>query len=414
MPKHYILHPKLSILNADQFFTNPTKALELEDKLGGDQLKAVLENRAYVLAGSRHQFIINPTIKTFLSLFNQENGLTKKESIKKMAVAAGCEIDEITPIVKQFFKKMKNEGIIIPKEVVEELPEAEVPVFEAGDYISDLKILTRIHRHKASEVYIAEKIRTGEKMVVKALRCPYKEDKDERKAFVQEFKMMLAAGTHPNICKCYGYANTREYTYGVIEYIKGVSPRKIVKRRSPAISLDERLTIIRQMISAVARLHKRKMTHGDIHASNFLVTDDFKVKMIDFGMTNHINPKKGEIIVKGGVTHYLPPEFITRNSFHQLSHRPTYTSEVYQLGVIAYTVIYETLPFHGLTWHNLTDAIMKESLTYAPTISTGELIPSTFLKILQTMLDKNPANRYDSAMALEAIIEQSLALQEAE
>lgn len=251
---------------------------------------------------------------------------------------------------------MVHQGILLKNTSMQESTENEDElVFEIGAVIKHYEIISLITQNRIVELYEAFDKQNQRKVVVKVLRkTVIRPDKLKETLgfFRQEFNMMRLLN-HPNVCQFVDYQSNDECTFGVMEYIEGVSPRKIVLTAN--ITLEDRFHIIQQMFDSVAHLHQKGLTHGDIHSSNFMVSDDYILKLIDFGFTHHLIPLADELGIEGGTAGYIPPECIHPNSFEITTQRVDYQGEVFQLGVIAYILLYDKKPFKGLTWQNLCE-----------------------------------------------------------
>ena len=90
-----------------------------------------------------------------------------------------------------------------------------------------------------------------------------------------------------------------------------------------------------------------------------------------------------------------------------VSERSDYRSEVYQLGIIFYILLFKKLPFKALTWHELTTKILNDEPNYdiekqgekAAEMPINENIPSAIINFLKKCLSKNPKNRFEDALA---------------
>ena len=139
------------------------------------------------------------------------------------------------------------------------------------------------------------------------------------------------------------------------------------------------------------------MLHGDIHLNNFLVhPTNLHVKLIDFDLANHAQPKRGEIVHEGGIHEYIAPEKINPNSFDLFEEPADYRSEVFQLGIILYAIFFGKLPFEALTWQELTEKIRFSE----PSFATDMPVPMPIINLIKKSLAKNPKDRFGNAVLL--------------
>jgi serine/threonine protein kinase len=96
-------------------------------------------------------------------------------------------------------------------------------------------------------------------------------------------KKALSKLRHPNIVKCYDQIKIEDYEVLELEFIDGKPADEMVRANSEA---DESkiLEILFQVASALNEIHRRRIIHMNIKPANILVTEDFVVKLINFGI----------------------------------------------------------------------------------------------------------------------------------
>uniref|UniRef100_A0A7S3KWC2 Protein kinase domain-containing protein n=1 Tax=Euplotes crassus TaxID=5936 RepID=A0A7S3KWC2_EUPCR len=76
-------------------------------------------------------------------------------------------------------------------------------------------------------------------------------------------------------------------SYLVMEYVKGTSLDKFIEENG-ALSEEESLRILKQLISAVKELHSNGYAHRDIKPQNIIITEDKNLKLIDFNISKRM------------------------------------------------------------------------------------------------------------------------------
>jgi len=375
--------------------SNDIDALRSEDLF---ILRQVIKDRLY---------LINPTIRYFLSLFEQP--VTPNFVIDTVAETANCTPKEIAPVIENFARDMLKRQILIPTVKREEMlnfkekMDEKEPMMQAGKPFHGYTICGELAMRGKIELYTAERKSDGMPCVIKALFLPEELSPRKRsnvtREFFQEFQLMKELNGHPNICELYEIINDNHIPAAAMEKIEGKSLRGWLKDQEVAPDLFRRLLVLEQVLAAISWVQQKGIFHGDIHASNFLINDDF-VKLIDFDLANHASPEKNEIIRKGGVYEYIAPECLNKNSFSWLKQKANYKSEVYQLGIIMYFVMSTTFPFQAVTWQELAEKILNDRPQKLFQTDTGEEIPDAISKIIQKCLKKNPQQRYQNASTL--------------
>lgn len=145
-------------------------------------------------------------------------------------------------------------------------------------------------------------------------------------------------------------------------------------------------------------MHESKLIHGDIHSSNILITEDNCVKIIDMGLTVNVEEiEKNELVKFGGVIFFMPPERINITTVNKYSKQPDLCSDVYQIGLLIYLVLYKKKPFNGFIWEELADNIKNRNPTFSDNSFLNYEIPEGIINLVKKCLAKNPADRFRNA-----------------
>ncbi len=389
----YILAENCRILTADQI---------RRKKLSSDapEVQKLLNEELFALDNGNTWYLINPVIKEFLEHFHQTSTLSK--IIADFARRAHCKEAEVAPTMQKFFETMTNKKFLRPVRSEALKAKTNTRIFSDGTQVGRYQIVRRLFHNQKIEVYEAIDLKTREKVAVKALKISSehsaKQLAEKRRNFLQEFELLKMIGYHPYICQMKVVVEQEYYCFGVLELVDDISIRRHLKNCNPP--LIERFRLARQFFSAMAYVHQQGILHGDLHISNVLVHQGKKVKVIDFDMANRFHIIEGETIHYGGVHQYIAPEKINNKTFYIVNSRADYRSEVFQIGVIFYYMLYEKMPFQAFSWQSLSEQIKKQNLVFAPRAATQEAIPRALLKLLARTLAKKPEDRFASAKQL--------------
>ena len=122
---------------------------------------------------------------------------------------------------------------------------------------------------------------------------------------------IAASLNHPNIVKVYNHGTYEGVPYIVNEYVAGQTLKDVLDFRS-ALPLQETISIMIQLTSALQYAHEHNIVHRDVKPQNIFYLPDGTIKLGDFGISETIsintkNEKPKEII---GSVHYLAPRNI--------------------------------------------------------------------------------------------------------
>jgi serine/threonine-protein kinase len=154
------------------------------------------------------------------------------------------------------------------------------------------------------------------------------------------------------------------------------------------------------ILDAFAWMHLRRIVHGDVHARNVMITEHGQIKVIDFDLALRLEDKSPEKRSIGGIPEYIAPEKLDSRAFEKVKTTPDFRSEVYQLGVLAYFIFYEKMPFSGITWKELAKCIQEDIPVFPEKSANGENMPDELIDWLRRALEKDPMMRYESARTL--------------
>ena len=355
---------------------------------------------------SEETYLINTIIHTFLSFF-QEKAITFMESIELFMEEFGGERETVTATVNPFFGDMFYQSILIRAENYTHL--SNFPVQKKKQELSILKdfdLIKTLSEEYFLSIYVIQNKKTKAQSVLKILHLNAFYTPEEKKiyhrAFLQEIKILEEVKQHPSIIQLLCHSQNKELLTLELEYVNGVGLRQFIYA-NPSLTFAEKKKIFSNVINAYSHLHFLDVLHGDIHASNILILENHDVKLIDFDMSYHNGRRRGELISKGGVQAYIAPEKISENAFEIANKRANFRSEVYQIGIIAYIIFMNDLPFEADSWKLLATKIKKEK----PFFDSLNL-PSNLISFLQRALAKKPSNRFASAVEMATVWEKKI------
>ena len=343
---------------------------------------------------SEDELLLNSAIYTFLKQF--ETPTTLAEVTLYFAEQTQSAVEEVAPIVLDFFETMCQKQVLIPAKDYEKRQRQPEPL-DIGTTIDGFRIVKSLSLHAPIEVCIAENTQNQQLFILKILRKPPKllpkHVKAWQQQFRQEFQIMAQLKGHQHICQLLDVQDD----YAVLEYIEGKSLRGMLEDDTPP-PLSVRLNWLGQMLDALGFIHQKGILHGDLHTSNFLVTTDSAVKIIDFDLACFADAATEEGDTGGGIRSFMPPEKISVDAFDFIAGIPDFRSEVHQMGVIAYFTIYGKLPYEEPTWKRLAQSIIENAPILADKTAFAETVAPKIQGFLQKCLAKKPTDRFASAV----------------
>jgi len=264
--------------------------------------------------------------------------------------------------------------------------------FRLGPY----RILDQIGSGGMGQVFLAEHAHMKRRVAVKVLPPRLALDKAMVERFYREARA-VAALDHPNIVRAHDVACYKGTHYLVLEYIVGRSLAERMLARTKPIPIGVACGYIVQAASGLKHAHDKGVAHRDIKPGNILVDKEGVVKILDMGLARFFDDDRDQITrdLDGGsvmgTADYVAPEQLIDSA--SADHR----ADIYSLGATFYHLITGRTPFEGSTTAKLVAHHMK-ALTPAHTVR--EDVPEEISEIIERMMAKDPAERYQSATEL--------------
>ena len=242
-----------------------------------------------------------------------------------------------------------------------------------------------------ANVYTGRDVRTGNQIAVKVLKEEFLDNEELVRRFKNESKA-ISILNHPNIVKVYDVSVTDQLQYIVMEYIDGITLKEYLKQRNGALTWKEVVHFATQVLSALDHAHSKGIVHRDVKPQNIMLQADGSIKMMDFGIARFSRAQSQTVSDKAiGSVHYISPEQAKGD------HTDART-DIYSVGVMMYEMLSGKLPFDGTGAVSI--AIMQISEKPKPLAEVAPNIPVGLRQITEKAMEKDPADRYQSAQEM--------------
>jgi serine/threonine-protein kinase len=316
--------------------------------------------------------------------------------------------------------------------------------------ISHYRILNHLGPNVIGEVYVAEDIRLGRKVVLQILSEELTRDGERMNRLAQEARA-LSALNHPNIRMIYEIGSDviegQPHHFIATEFVDG--PNLQIHLSQRRMQLEEILDVSLQIAAGLAAAHATGVLHRDLKPENVVLRADGYVKILDFGLAKLLeqdslmidlgaspdqlavvalpdttedldespgDPYKTRPLDSGdnaklearaggplpqsatgklwwapGTSSYLSPEQVRGEAIDE-------RSDIFSLGVIVYEMCAGRLPFEGQTATNLLNSILQAPLP--PLVKFMPDAPDELEWIVVKALAKDRDERYQTAREL--------------
>ena len=216
----------------------------------------------------------------------------------------------------------------------------------------------------------------------------------------------MAQLDHPNILAIHDFGSEDGTVYAVMELLDGESLRQVIAK--DGLTTGKAVEYARAIADGLAAAHDKGIIHRDLKPENVFLTRDGRIKILDFGLARIVVPVDDEaetvtISPKGtavgtvlGTVGYMSPE--------QAEGRPADgRSDLFSLGAMLYEMLTGRRPFVGATAAASLAALLRDD----PPPPVG--VDPKIARIVERCLQKDPAERFQSAAELRSAIEEFLA-----
>jgi predicted Ser/Thr protein kinase len=261
---------------------------------------------------------------------------------------------------------------------------------QTGQIIGGYQIGALLGRGGMGEVYRAT--RDGRAVALKVLLAQHAYDAETVKRFEHEARAMQML-KHPQIVALVGAAagndSAQALRYLALEFVEGQDLAALIKQHG-RLSVQDACVVLGDVAAALDYAHAQGIVHRDIKPSNIMVYDEYRAKVMDFGIAklqHALTKVTGSGMI--GTIDYMAPEQI------MAAKEVTMAADVYALGIVAYEMLTGQTPFPRGNAAATVFAHIQQ-----PPPDARELVPDLprgAAHALQRAMAKAPADRYDSA-----------------
>jgi len=207
-----------------------------------------------------------------------------------------------------------------------------------------------------------------------------------RKGFLAE-AALAGRLNHPHIVEIFDAVSEPEYSYIVMEYVRGTTLETYSEIDS-LLPLSKVVEVIFKCIRALDYAFQMGVIHRDIKPGNLLYSPEGEIKVSDFGASFQEQLAQDTTQLTGiGSPAYMSPEQIRLEDI-------THHTDIYSLGVVMYKLLTGRLPFNASNQLSLTYEILN--VKPPPPSQLRPELPALLDEICLKAMQKNAANRYQS------------------
>jgi serine/threonine protein kinase/sugar lactone lactonase YvrE len=274
-----------------------------------------------------------------------------------------------------------------------------------GQVLDRYRIESKLGEGGMGVVYKARDTHLDRLVAIKVLPPDKVADPVRKQRFVQEAKAASALN-HPGIVTIHDIRSDAGIDFIVMEYVAGRTLDETIPARG--LRLTEALRFGVEIADALAKAHGAGIVHRDLKPSNVMVTDEGRIKILDFGLAKLLDrsetsaeamtqtsPLTEERVVVGTAA-YMSPE---QAEGRRLDAR----SDIFSFGSLLYEMVTGRKPFAGDSQLSLLSKILTEDP--APPSQLAPRVSYDVERTILRCLRKDPARRFQTMADLKVALE---------
>lgn len=267
-----------------------------------------------------------------------------------------------------------------------------------GKQINGYEMLSLIGLGGMARVYLARQHSMNRQVALKVLPKQFINDDTYLGRFEREVQIVSQL-EHRNIIPVYDYGEFEGQPYIVMRYMPSGSVDDLLSRG--ALPFAKIVNILAQIAPALDYAHTKGVLHRDLKPSNILLDEADGAYLTDFGIARLAHQKGTTITTQGvvGTPSYMSPEQAQGKT---LDGR----SDVYSLGVMLFELATGRRPFESDTPYSI--AVMQVTTSPPSPRSYNALLSASMEAVILKSLQKDPAQRYQTAQALYDAFKQAV------
>ncbi|HMK42978.1 MAG TPA: serine/threonine-protein kinase [Dissulfurispiraceae bacterium] len=267
-------------------------------------------------------------------------------------------------------------------------PDQDLPIQQVGKY----EVVREIGKGGMGTVYLGFDRYQNRDVAIKVASTIGVRDE----SYIQKFQKMFfnesrIAGMlrHPNIVKLFDAGADGPYYYIAMEYVQGSRTLKDHCTIDSLLPVEQVVEIIFKCAKALDYAHRQGVIHRDIKPGNILITEQYDIKISDFGIAQILRSDTTQPVGLIGSPAYMSPE--------QIREEPlTQQTDFFSLGVLMYELLTGRSPFHADIFSSVVRKILYEEPL--PIRYYRSDVPKTLETIVTKALSKRLSERYKTGV----------------
>jgi Tfp pilus assembly protein PilF len=241
-------------------------------------------------------------------------------------------------------------------------------------------------------VYKAKDLELEREVALKVIRPELTNHPEILQRFKQEL-ILARQVTDRNVIRIFDIGEAGKIKFITMEYLEGENLHQILKERGK-LDVADAVDIMEQVANGLAAAHREGIIHRDLKPGNIMRDKQGRVVVMDFGLARTVGgdgmTRTGAML---GTIEYMSPEQAQGQDLKA-------SSDIFTVGLILYELLAGVTPFYA---ESAIASLLKRTTQRAiPLADIDKNIPASLSNIVSKCLEKEPANRYQTAEELVA------------
>jgi serine/threonine protein kinase/tetratricopeptide (TPR) repeat protein len=276
--------------------------------------------------------------------------------------------------------------------------------FAFGEHIGPYEILALLGAGGMGEVYKARDTRLHRIIALKTLPADKVNDADRRRRFLVEAQAASRL-SHPNIVTIHDISEANGACFIAMEYVAGNTLEQ--KNIEGGLPLEEAMKYAAEVADALAAAHAAGIIHRDLKPANILITEDGRVKLLDFGLAKLVEPV---ISAADAATLHTLPGIIMGTAVYMSPEQAEgreldARSDIFSFGLVLYEMLSGQCAFRGDSWISTLAAILHDEPRSLRDIKAA--IPPSIEQHVVRCLRKDPAQRFQTMLEVRQALSET-------
>lgn len=263
-----------------------------------------------------------------------------------------------------------------------------------GTIAGRFKILKLLGVGGMGQVYQAEDTKLKRIVAIKRMAPRLQETESDRRRFLREAQQASALN-HPNVAGVYDVLEDQGEVFLIMEFVEG-TPLRAAMQAGKGLATDEFFRIATQGLEGLNAAHEKGILHGDIKPENIMLTPEGRVKVLDFGVARRFSLGNDDATltsatiggIGGGTPAYMAPEVLTQRPYDG-------RADLFSMGLVCYEMLGGQQPFETASLAETVASVLHKDPP--PIAELNAKVPTSVSRVIQTMLAKDPSQRYSTA-----------------